>query len=199
MLFTALDLKLAKERYDVLVELLKASRITGWMIEPIAWQNGHLKVAHVMINTPDEDKSRDLQFDPENPDEFRNAMREIANFPFPKGMDTEGTYISNYNSQHLQTTHCNLLCKNSLKIRINLLKKPIHLYITGPELFQSRLQLIRDVMSLMGAERVGHAWEYKNKIVVSVGSVDHRVSKKFLPESEAEFYDIINFLLMNHL
>ena len=128
MLFTALDLKLAKERYDVLVELLKASRITGWMIEPIAWQNGHLKVAHVMINTPDEDKSRDLQFDLENPDEFRNAMREIANFPFPKGMDTEGTYISNYNSQHLQTTHCNLLCKNSLKIRINLLKKPIHLY-----------------------------------------------------------------------
>ena len=152
-----------------------------------------------MINTPDKDKSRDLQFDLENPDEFRNAMREIANFPFPKEMLTEGTYISNYNSQHLQTTHCNLLCKNSLKIRINLLKKPIHLYITGPELFQSRLRLIRDVMSLMGAERAGHAWEYKNKIVVSVGLVDYSVLKKFLPESEAEFYDIINFLLMNPL
>ena len=97
-------------------------------------------------------KCRDLQYDLENPDEFRSAMREIVNFPFPKGMLTECKYISNYNTQHPQTTHCNLLCKNSLKIRKNLLKKPIHLYITGTELFQSRLQLIRDVMSLMGAE-----------------------------------------------
>ena len=169
------------------------------MIEPIGWQNYHLKVVHVMMNMEDEDKCRDLQFDLENPDEFRSALREIANFPFPKGMLTECKYISNYNSQHPQTTHCNLLCKNSLKIRKNLLKKPIHLYITGTELFQSRLQLIRDVMSLMGAEQAGQAWEYENKIVVMVGSVDHTVLKKFLPENEAEFYDIINFLLMNHL
>ena len=54
-------------------------------------------------------------------------------------------------------------------------------------------------MSLMGAEWAGQAWEYEKKIVVMVGSVDHTVLKKFLPENEAEFYDIINFLLMNHL
>ena len=100
------------------------------MIEPIGWQNYHLKVAHVMMNMEDEDKCRDLQFDLENPDEFRSALREITNFPFPKGMLTECKYISNYNSQHPQTTHCNLLCKNSLKIRKNLLKKPIHLYMS---------------------------------------------------------------------
>ena len=141
-----------KERYNILVELLKASRISDWNIEHIGWQNYHLKVAHVTMNTEDGDKWRDLQYDLENPDEFRSAMREIVNFPFPKGMLTECKYISNYNSQHPQTTQCNLLCKNSLKIRKNLLKKPIHLYITGTELFQSRLQLIRDVMSLMGAE-----------------------------------------------
>ena len=164
------------------------------MIEPIGWQNYHLKVAHVMMNTEVEDKCRDLQHDLENPDEFRSAMREIANFPFPKGK-----YISNYNSQHLQTTHCNLLCKKSLKISINLLKKPIHLYITGPDLFQRRLQLIKDVMTLMDAKQAGMAWEYEKQIVVSVGSIEKRVLKKILPENGTEFYDMINFILMNHL
>ena len=80
------------------------------------------------MNMEDEDKCRDLQFDLENPDEFRSALREIANFPFPKGMLTECKYISNYNSQHPQTTHCNLLCKNSLKSG-NIYSKNLYTYI----------------------------------------------------------------------
>ena len=54
-------------------------------------------------------------------------------------------------------------------------------------------------MTLMHAKRVGMAWEYKKQIVVSVGSIDNRVSKKILPENDTEFYDMINFILMNHL
>ena len=68
----------------------------------------NLKIVHMTVNTEDEGKCRDLQYDLENPDEFRSAMREIVNFPFPKGINTECKYISNHNSQHLQTTHCNL-------------------------------------------------------------------------------------------
>ena len=51
----------------------------------------------------------------------------------------------------------------------------------------------------MHAKRVGMAWEYEKQIVVSVGSIDNRVSKKILPENDTEFYDMINFILMNHL
>ena len=129
----------------MIADLLIESNISHWMVEPIGWQNYHLKVAHVIMKTEDEGKVRDLQYDLENRDKFTSVMREIVR----NGKFTESKYISNHNSQHLQTTHCNLLCKNSLKIRINLLKKPIHLYITDAELFQRRLQIIKDVMTLM--------------------------------------------------
>ena len=33
-------------------------------------------------------------------------------------------------------------------------------------------------MTLMHAKQVGMAWEYEKQIVVSVGSLDNRVSKK---------------------
>ena len=149
----------------MIADLLRESNISHWMVEPIGWQNYHLKVAHVIMKTEDEGKVRDLQYDLENPDEFTSTIREIVNFPFPKEILTENKYISNYNSQHLQTTHCNLLCKNSLKIRINLLKKPIHLYITGAELFQRRLQIVKDIMTLMEVKQVGMAWEYEKKLL----------------------------------
>ena len=147
----------------MIVDLLIESRIYDWLVEPIGWQNYHLKVAHVILKTKDEGKVRDLQYDLENPDEFTSAMREIVNFPFPKGILVESKYISNDNSQHLQTTHCNLLCKNSLKVNINLLKKPIHLYITAEDLFQRRLQIIKDVMKAMSTEQTGMAWEYEKQ------------------------------------
>ena len=54
-------------------------------------------------------------------------------------------------------------------------------------------------MTLMDAKRVGMAWEYEKQIVVLVGSLENRVSKKILPENQTEFYDMINFILMNHL
>ena len=107
----------------MIADLLRESRISHWMIEPIAWQNYHLKVAHVIMKTEDKGKVRDLQYDLENPDKFTSAMREIVNFPFPKGILTESKYISNHNSQHLQTTHCNSLCKNSLKIHNKFTQK----------------------------------------------------------------------------
>ena len=54
-------------------------------------------------------------------------------------------------------------------------------------------------MTLMDTKQVGMAWEYERQIVVSVGSLDNTVYKKILPENETEFYNMINFILMNHL
>ena len=77
----------------MIADLLRESNISHWMVEPIGWQNYHLKVAHLIMKTEDEGKVRDLQYDLENPDEFTSAMREIVNFPFSKGILTESKYI----------------------------------------------------------------------------------------------------------